>query len=192
MTLKENYLNEISQLKNERIERVVEAAKLEFFENGIKNLGTLLGYDASNPKGQSEPDTYWRISNQLCIVTEDKIYESDKKPVPPRHLKEASAHEKWIRSKKLVSDDGKVYTLFITNASRIDECGRHIPEDIRYLSRDSLIKWAENAINCIIEVRRTFKEDTTWRENVLELFSERKCTPSDFIELFENCYIKDL
>ncbi len=37
MTLKENYLNEISQLKNERIERVVEAAKLEFFENGIKN-----------------------------------------------------------------------------------------------------------------------------------------------------------
>ena len=37
MTLKENYLNEISQLKNERIERVVEAAKLEFFESGIKN-----------------------------------------------------------------------------------------------------------------------------------------------------------
>jgi len=37
MNLKENYLNEISQLKNERIERVIEAAKIEFNEKGIKN-----------------------------------------------------------------------------------------------------------------------------------------------------------
>ena len=37
MTLKENYLNEINLLKNERIERVVEAAKIEFNLNGIKN-----------------------------------------------------------------------------------------------------------------------------------------------------------
>lgn len=37
MTLKENYLNEMSLLKNERIERVIEAAKVEFYLNGIKN-----------------------------------------------------------------------------------------------------------------------------------------------------------
>lgn len=37
MSLKENYLNEMSLLKNERIERVVEAAKIEFNEKGIKN-----------------------------------------------------------------------------------------------------------------------------------------------------------
>lgn len=37
MTLKENYLNEISLLKNERIQRVIEAAKIEFNEHGIKN-----------------------------------------------------------------------------------------------------------------------------------------------------------
>lgn len=37
MSLKENYLNELSLLKNERIERVVEAAKLEFNIKGIKN-----------------------------------------------------------------------------------------------------------------------------------------------------------
>ena len=37
MSLKENYLNEISLLKNERITRVVEAAKIEFSLNGIKN-----------------------------------------------------------------------------------------------------------------------------------------------------------
>lgn len=37
MSLKENYLNEISLLKNERIERVIEAAKAEFNEKGIKN-----------------------------------------------------------------------------------------------------------------------------------------------------------
>ena len=37
MSLKENYLNEINLLKNERIQRVVEAAKVEFSVNGIKN-----------------------------------------------------------------------------------------------------------------------------------------------------------
>lgn len=37
MSLKENYLNEINLLKNERIERVIEAAKVEFNEEGIKN-----------------------------------------------------------------------------------------------------------------------------------------------------------
>ena len=37
MSLKENYLNEVSLLKNERIERVIEAAKVEFSLNGIQN-----------------------------------------------------------------------------------------------------------------------------------------------------------
>ena len=37
MTLKDNYLKEINLLKNERIERVVEAAKVEFSLKGIKN-----------------------------------------------------------------------------------------------------------------------------------------------------------
>ena len=37
MTLKENYLNEVNLLKNERIGRVIEAAKVEFSLNGIKN-----------------------------------------------------------------------------------------------------------------------------------------------------------
>jgi AcrR family transcriptional regulator len=37
MNLKENYFNEMSLLKNERIERVIEAAKVEFSLNGIKN-----------------------------------------------------------------------------------------------------------------------------------------------------------
>ena len=37
MTLKDNYLKEVTLLKNERIERVVEAAKVEFCQKGIKN-----------------------------------------------------------------------------------------------------------------------------------------------------------
>lgn len=37
MSLKENYLNELSLLKNERIQRVLNAAKIEFNLNGIKN-----------------------------------------------------------------------------------------------------------------------------------------------------------
>ena len=37
MSLKETYLNEMNLLKNERIQRVIDAAKSEFSLNGIKN-----------------------------------------------------------------------------------------------------------------------------------------------------------
>lgn len=64
MSLKENYLNEMSLLKNERIERVVEAAKEEFNSNGIKN--SKLRVIAKKAKvGEASIYRYFKDKNEL-------------------------------------------------------------------------------------------------------------------------------
>ena len=67
MSLKENYLNEINLLKNERIERVIEAAKVEFNEQGIKN--SKLRVIAKRAKvGEASIYRYFKDKNDLIKI----------------------------------------------------------------------------------------------------------------------------
>lgn len=67
MSLKENYLNEMSLLKNERIERVIEAAKVEFSLKGIKN--SKLKAIAKRAKvGEASIYRYFKDKNDLIRI----------------------------------------------------------------------------------------------------------------------------
>lgn len=67
MSLKENYLKEINLLKNERIQRVIEAAKIEFTEHGIKN--SKLRIIAKRAKvGEASIYRYFKDKNDLIKI----------------------------------------------------------------------------------------------------------------------------
>ncbi|MBO0466663.1 hypothetical protein JZO73_03850 [Enterococcus plantarum] len=45
------------------------------FERGMEQLGRLLGYKTGNPSGEAEPDAWWVLNDNYCMITESKIYD---------------------------------------------------------------------------------------------------------------------
>lgn len=156
------------------------------FEKGHKNLGTILGYEAHDRMAGAAPDPYWIVNPKLCIVAEDKIYETDLKSIPVKHVREALTHEKWLRANESKLDNEcEIITVFITNSRKIDDEARVFAENIYYLNSEELICYSQRAISYLRKIYNTFVEvgDYEWREAAKKQMVQEQLTPLDFIEL---------
>ena len=94
------------------------------FEKAHEALGRWLGYYTTNPKGDAEPDPIWILNSGVCIVSEDKIYDSCEKAIPTRHVRESAGHMNWVKShcEKLgLYPNVDCINVFITNSNKIEE-----------------------------------------------------------------------
>lgn len=167
----------------------------EIFEKAHLELGKLLGYDAHNSDITAAPDPYWIISDGLCIVAEDKIYESDEKEIPVEHVTQATRHETWIRANvERLRKDARIITVFVSNSSKIEATARTFGKDIYYVHRNDLFKWATGALNDLRTVRSWFQEvgDANWRERANEQFKGSTTTPQDFVEFVTRKRLSEL
>lgn len=167
----------------------------ETFETYHCDLGKVLGYYAQNPKGDSSPDPFWLLNDDICIVAEDKIYESDEKKIPTDHVSQAKRHERWVRENiNTLHATAKVYTVFITNSSTLEDSAKIHAEGIYYCNKNNLLKWAHTALQTLRECYNTFSGEgnSEWRLHVREEFKNNSITPADFIKLITNQELKDL
>lgn len=154
------------------------------FERGHKELGTLIGYSSDNTSGEADPDPWWIVNNDLCIVSEDKIYKSENS-IPVKHVRQAAGHVNWIREKiTQLSSDATIITVMITNSDTIEKAAVIHAKDIWYVNRNEFCVWGLEAIEAIRILRRNFIEEGNleWREAAEKTFIERKVTPSDFLK----------
>lgn len=166
------------------------------FEKGHELLGSIAGYISTNPSGTAEPDPIWIINREICIVSEDKIYNEGKR-IPPNDVKEAAGHKLWVQKKHEslgLYKEAKIYTVFVTTAEEIQDNTSLFGEDICYLNREKLYNWAERVIGLLKQAYRTFtgEGDAVWRENTIKLFEEEGLTPEDYIEMIDKKHLKDL
>ncbi len=166
------------------------------FEKGHELLGSIAGYISTNPSGTAEPDPIWIINREICIVSEDKIYNEGKR-IPPNDVKEAAGHKLWVQKKHEslgLYKEAKIYTVFVTTAEEIQDNTALFGEDICYLNREKLYNWAERVIGLLKQAYRTFtgEGDAVWRENTIKLFEEEGLTPEDYIEMIDKKHLKDL
>ncbi|QNU66556.1 DEAD/DEAH box helicase family protein [Ruminiclostridium herbifermentans] len=177
--------------------KLLESEDGEEFERGHELLGKWLGYSTFNPKGDAEPDPIWIIHAKLCIVSEDKIYEKDDKAIPVKHVKQAMGHLNWVNEnvKKLsLLTNPKVITVFVSNSTKIEPSASIHGKDIYYISRDQLLKWAQDSFNVLKEIRRSFDSvgDVLWREKAIKAFANKKITPRDFVHLITSKKLSDI
>lgn len=167
----------------------------ENFERHHCDLGKLLGYMAVNPTEDSSPDPYWLINDDVCIVAEDKIYESSDKKIPTDHVSQAKRHETWIRNNvETLHKEAKVYTVFITNSETITEDAKIHGENVYYCSKNELIKWANKSLTVLRDCYNLYngEGDSEWRMRTKEEFIKNEITPFDFIKLITKRQLKDL
>lgn len=165
------------------------------FESVHCSLGLLLGYDSHNPTGDTAPDPYWIVNDNLCIVAEDKIYESAEKKIPLEHVTQAGRHETWIRENvQTLHSNAKIITIFVTNSSSIENEARIYAKNIYYVNRKDLHSWAVSATTALRTIRSNFIEagDSNWRKNSETTFLTFKGTPKDFLDLVMQKQLSDI
>ncbi|MGJ9458511.1 DEAD/DEAH box helicase family protein [Oceanobacillus sp. CF4.6] len=158
------------------------------FEKGHEELGKLLGYETGNTNGSADPDPWWIINDKYCIVSEDKIYKSEEKSIPVKHVKQACTHPNWIREKiNTLKKDANIDVIMITTSKIIDDSAALHGNDVWYVNRDEFVNWARKAIEAIRKIRRSFMEpgDFMWRLEAEKILKEEEVTPMDFIEFIQ-------
>lgn len=165
------------------------------FERGHQELGLLLGYISNNANGDADPDPWWIINEDICIVAEDKIYETQTKPIPVKHVRQAAGHVNWIKEKiKGLSNDAEIITIMLTNTSVIEEAAAIHGKEIWYVNREVFCQWALKAIEAIRKLRRNFIEEGNieWRTEAEETLNELKVTPKHFLDLVKSKKLDEL
>lgn len=157
------------------------------FERGHKELGELLGYISHNPSSTGAPDPYWIINENNVVVSEDKIYEEKEqiKSIPISDVSEAGRHCVWIlEHEKRILKDANIYTVLITNATRIEDDARIYADNLYYVYRKDYVSWAVKALTVIRRVWNTYTDggEMAWREAVHEEFMKESVTPKDYLE----------
>lgn len=167
----------------------------ETFENGIQELGLLLGYNSNNNSGSAAPDPWWIIDDKNCIVSECKIYKDTQKNIPPNQVKQASKHKEWLYTNEpSIDKDCNIRTVFITNSSTIDASAVVFSNGVYYLNRDRLLSFARKSIGIVRRIRETFVEpgDIIWRTDAADMLIENSITPNDIIDLISSYKLSDL
>lgn len=171
----------------------------ENFEEAHKLLGDLLGYISENPSGDSSPDPYWIINNEMVIVSEDKIYkelnQKEIKKIPTKHVRQAKSHKDWIREKEnRISANAKIYTIMVTNSRQIEEDARTFADNIFYINRVDYCQWSEKAFKTLLDIYISFSEvgNIEWREKAHEEFKNNNITPADYIKFISSTILKEI
>lgn len=169
----------------------------ERFERGHQKIGELLGFVSENPDGDGEPDPIWYANNSVVVVTEDKVYQdngSGIKKIPLIHVREATGHITWLKTKRPNLSKARIIPLFISNSDHIEDSARVEADQLFYCKIDSFITWCNNAMNVLLESYKIFscEGDIDWRESVHNKFVCEKITPKDFYEFVSKRKLVDL
>ena len=174
---------------------MLEFGRGEKFEKAHMDLGVILGYDAHNSKESAAPDPYWIVNEELCIVAEDKIYDTSEKAIPVKDIKQARLHKEWIRNNvHSLKDNAKIITVFFSNSNTVEHAGKDFCDGIFYCNIRQLHTWANQALGCLRTVKSRFTEigNSEWRLKAHDLFVSSNVTPRDFIRMITDISLSSL
>lgn len=186
----ENTINDISMSTRKRENKIkqvnqpLHSTNGKTFETGVEKLGDLLGFISMNIDEDSSPDPFWILKNELCIVSECKIFESSEKAISSENIREATTHEQWLVSNGYITGKEEVYTVLITNSKYINQDAQNISDNLYYLSKDDVINFATKVFDVVKIAQSEFTEigSIHWRQRANELLEKNKLTPKYIIQ----------
>ena len=150
-------------------------------EKLTEELGKLLGFESYFDNSEGAADGIWRISEDLVIAFEDKIYKSDQDSVKLDDLRQFVSHESFTRTNYQLSSSTKVKLVLVTNRSFIKSDYGHLIEDYHYYwPYEDFKKWSNELIGFIRAFSSNYVAiDEEWNKVILTKFHESKFKESD-------------
>jgi hypothetical protein len=101
----------------ESFQELIESDDPDKFDRALTELGNFLGYKASKPLAQAEPDSVWSLDNEIFILFESKPEETPNDPISVSTCRQAQGHERWLREQPMIPGNAKVTTIVVSPRS---------------------------------------------------------------------------
>jgi hypothetical protein len=171
-------------VKSEKLRDQLGGTDSSPWEEGVTQLGALLGFDASHPGGQNTPDSVWLASEQLAIVWEIKSEENADGDIGARTVQQTAGHEAWARANRPLAEDAEVLVVLVTDRLRLGEGAELHFDGVCVASLADVRRLGEQAIATLRQVRALGQEadDHLLRSRQIESFDEARLHPRQLVE----------
>ena len=123
------------------------------FEEGLRVLGGLLGFEAVRPPGQAQPDSAWRDGERLWLVFEAKTEEDADQLVSVATVRQALTHRERIASDLDWPEPERSVTTVVTPRTTVDPAAASIAGELRMCSPEEVRAVGARALEALREVR---------------------------------------
>lgn len=164
------------------------------FEEGVKKLGNLIGFEAMKIDKPGSPDPFWKLGNKLCFISECKILDKEDNPINAGHIREAATHKTWLLSNGYINDIDEIITVIITNSRYLHKDAVSISSGIYYIHIDDLKDYAKRVFEIIETLHNDFIEvgNLDWRNSAIRLLNTKNITVKNILDKIKSQPIKNI
>jgi hypothetical protein len=146
-------------------------ASKDNFEHAHKLLGEFLGFEPGKKEADASPDPWW-IAGKICLVFEDHAGAEAGSILDATKARQVASHPAWMRANVELAADVQIVPVLVTPVTTAKEGAMPHLNEVALWSIDNFREWAERAVACVRELRKTFSEpgDLVWRAATLERF----------------------
>ncbi len=137
----------------EEIEQQVASDASSQFEEGLRGLGLLLGFDAVRPDGNADPDGVWRDGNATWIILEAKTEEQADAPLSVETVRQAESHHRWVAQNLGWPEPQETLTVIVSPRVTIDPDAAKLAVDQALVTPEVIRDIAKRCIAAHNEVR---------------------------------------
>lgn len=134
------------------------------FEAAHVELGTLLGFTASNDNGDAAPDPWW-LGDKRGVVFEDHADAQDVTIFGATKARQAASHPNWIKANVLGTENFDIQPILITPCKQATKGAAPQLGGVRYWLLADFVDWANKAMPVLRTLKGVFpgEGDLAWR-----------------------------
>lgn len=159
------------------------------FEEGLTQLGNLLGFESDHPSDQAAPDSIWRITDSLIILFEAKSDETEIDGISVSTCREANGHYSWSKSKIPTFEKfKKKYVIVVSPRRKIDKQAMPFANDLYFIHISRIREIFELIYGIYSRVRSQFAtyNEENIQSKIIEELVQKKLDPESLIIEIEN------
>ena len=183
------------EIKINEIKELIFDDNYSKFEEGLKKLGNLLGFESDRPSDQAAPDSFWRIADSLIILFEAKSEETKNDGISVKTCREASGHYDWGKSKiSRFEDITKKYVVVVPQRTKIDTQAIPFSNNLYFMHIDRIREIFNNISGVYSRIRSQFTsyQEEEIKSKILEELINKKLDPESLIKEIENAPLSEL
>ena len=137
----------------EEIEQQIASDDSNQFEEGLRGVGMLLGFEAVRPDGKADPDGVWRDADATWIVLEAKTEEQADAQLSVETVRQSESHRRWVAQNLGWPEPRETLTVIISPRETIDPDAAKLAVDQTLVTPEVIREIARRCVSAHNEVR---------------------------------------
>ena len=177
-----------------RIQELIENNEFKQFENGLTELGELLGFSTDHPKGTAAPDCVWELADTILLLFEAKSNEEEG-GISVGTCRQAKGHYDW--AKQNIASFEKFtnkYVIIIGQKTKLDRGAQPYVDDLYHLHISRIREIFMTIAGVLRRIRsQSMKfEEEEIRQKIFEELNNVRLAPENLIDEIEKTQISKL